>query len=211
MQTQCSHSLKRHTWSAHIGRFLKIDFNRAPSWDPGECVSPALARCSTIFSPACCSRALSNGATLVRVPEPLPRIETIGSGPRLRPPGPPPDVEPYPDEMVKLRSAGEKLQRKFRGTVFNEDTMNDFMHMAADVFAEVGFRVGVDWYQGRHPISGESVTVPQVMIAGRISAEIETDHDRVKHGIVNATAGGQAGYIRPDGTKREDPAKKLIV
>lgn len=128
-----------------------------------------------------------------------------------KPAPPPPDVEPYPDEVPRIQKAAQVLQEKFKGVTFNETTMNSFMHAAAELFAEVGFKVGVDWYQGRHPISGEVITVPQVMIAGRITPEAETDHDRVKHGIVNATAGGQAGYIRADGTKREDPKSKLIL
>jgi hypothetical protein len=55
------------------------------------------------------------------------------------------------------------------------------------------------------------VWLPQVEVIGRSRPEEETDHDRVKWGVVKGLADGQPGYVRADGTKHEDPKSKLIL
>lgn len=121
-----------------------------------------------------------------------------------------PDVDPYYDEFAKLKHVGEQLQGRFRNTVFNEDTMNQYMHAAAEMFGEVGWKVGVTWDQAV-TMTGEAITLPTINFVGRITPEPETDHERLQHNVVHGLADGQEGYIRPDGTKREDPRKKLIT
>ena len=118
--------------------------------------------------------------------------------------------EPYPDEYPKLQRAGELLQRRFHNTVFTEETMNQFMQAAAELFGEAGWRIGVDWDQAVHPATGESVTLPKIIFQERISPEEETDHNRVQWGVVKGLADGQPGYVRADGSKHEEPRKKLI-
>ena len=53
--------------------------------------------------------------------------------------------------------------------------------------------------------------VPKIRIVGRTKHETETDHDRLKFEITHGMADGQAGYIREDGTKTEDPIRKIIT
>jgi hypothetical protein len=48
-------------------------------------------------------------------------------------------------------------------------------------------------------------------VTGRNKVESETDHDRIKHGVVTGKADGKAGYVREDGTWHEDPKSKLIL
>lgn len=46
---------------------------------------------------------------------------------------------------------------------------------------------------------------------GRLKPETETDHERMRDGIVKGLDGGPGGYIREDGTITEEPIKKIIT
>jgi hypothetical protein len=55
------------------------------------------------------------------------------------------------------------------------------------------------------------VHLPHVELVGRNRSQGETDHDRVRYGVVHGLADGQKGYIRADGSKHEDPIRRDIL
>ena len=84
---------------------------------------------------------------------------------------------------------------------------------ARNLFGDAGMEIHIEWMQAMDPETGEELPfkAPSVTITGRVKKEEERDHDRVRHDIVTGKADGVAGYIREDGTKSEEPIKKLIV
>lgn len=52
--------------------------------------------------------------------------------------------------------------------------------------------------------------IPKVVVTGRTEALKEYDHDRQKFEVTKGLLDGRAGYIREDGTLREDPKKRDI-
>jgi hypothetical protein len=123
-----------------------------------------------------------------------------------------PDLDIYPDEQGKIQYVYEKLSRQFEFTPIKGDSDKKIFEMAVNNdFGEIGFRVVVTWkqlYEGGIPTG---VFLPGIEIIGRNKNEQEHDHDRHKWGVVKGLADGQAGYVREDGTYREDPIKKLIL
>lgn len=136
-------------------------------------------------------------------------VTRLGTAPKPKT-GPPPDVEPYADERNQIKDVGVILNNKFRNKVFTEKTMFEFVQACQEMYADIGWLVGVDWYQAKVPATGETTTIPNVIIMGRVNPLESIDHDRVQHDVVTGKMDGQAGWIRPDGRKTEDPAKKLI-
>lgn len=122
-----------------------------------------------------------------------------------------PDVEPYPDELPKVKDAFEKLSKLFANTAFSDAVQGQFDAAAKDLFGKAGFLVDVEWYGTRVAGLETPTVVPRVVITGRVKPEDETDHDRVRFGVVTGLADGQPGYIRPDGTLSEEPRKKDII
>lgn len=125
-----------------------------------------------------------------------------------------PDVgDIYPDEEHKLREAEARLQARFEFTTgFGSTDRRLLEQAAAELFGEVGWKVHVTWKEILTK-SGTSTDVwlPGIELVGRVKPEEELDHDRYKWGVVKGLADGQAGYIREDGTLREDPKSKLIL
>jgi hypothetical protein len=109
----------------------------------------------------------------------------------------------------------ERLQRQFEFTSMGDSDKRIFEMAAHNEFGEAGFRVQVSWQQ-IYQQEGEQqvptgVWLPGVEIVGRNKREEETDHDRVRWGVVRGLADGQAGYVRQDGSRHEEPIKKLIL
>ena len=52
--------------------------------------------------------------------------------------------------------------------------------------------------------------VPSISIVGRTQREESTDFERMQQEIVSGELDGQVGYLREDGTRREDARKKDI-
>jgi hypothetical protein len=123
-----------------------------------------------------------------------------------------PDLDIYPDEQAKIQYTYEKVCRQFEFTKIKGDSDKKIFEMAVNNdFGEIGFRVVVtlkQLYEGGVPTG---VFLPGIEIIGRNKNEQEHDHDRHKWGVVNGLADGQKGYVREDGTYREDPIKKLIL
>jgi hypothetical protein len=121
------------------------------------------------------------------------------------------DFEPYADEKPKVIKALEKIQRQFEFTPLNETNKRIFEMAAHNEFGEAGFRVQVTWQEIYKENLPTGVFLPGIEVVGRNKRELETDHDRVKWGVVKGLADGQSGYIREDGSKHEEPKSKLIL
>lgn len=127
-----------------------------------------------------------------------------------------PDLELYPDEFRKIALAMTKLESAFEFSVgFNERQRAEFDAAAREEFAKIGIEINVNWKQvykqtplGEYPTG---VWMPGVEPYARTRPESETDHDRIQWGTVKGLADGQPGYVRADGTKHEEPIKKLIL
>lgn len=135
---------------------------------------------------------------------------------------PPPDVEPYPSEMPRIKAAFEHLQSLWLQKRVGDpaDAAEHFNQQAVNLFGEIGFRVAVEWLEARNadgtpnnPFApGVPLFVPSISIVGRVRDEEETDHDRLQHDIVTGKADGKAGWIDPNtGQLKEDPKRKLIT
>lgn len=131
-----------------------------------------------------------------------------------------PDLNIYPHEQHKIQLAYEKLSAQFEFTPIKSDTDKTIFDMAAhNEFGEVGFQVEITWQQlyRQETVDGQQVPVPTgvwmpgIEITGRNKKEEEHDHDLHKWGVVKGLADGQPGYVREDGTKHEEPIRKIIT
>jgi hypothetical protein len=122
-----------------------------------------------------------------------------------------PDFTVYPDEYERVAKAWAKLE-EFEFQWGTEADRKIFEMACHTEMGKAGMQVNVTWRQERHPDGTPSqVFSPQVEICGRTKGESETDHDRMRYGIVKGLADGQPGYVREDGSKTEDPRKKDIL
>lgn len=131
-----------------------------------------------------------------------------------------PDIDPYPDEYEKIYAVGAKINEMFQFKNINNDEWPDLIERIIDMYDKVGFEVAVEPMDAckadGSPIMGSDgfpMRVPSVSFIGRTGSgqkETETDHDRVRHGIVTGKADGVKGYLREDGKLHEEPRKKLI-
>lgn len=131
-----------------------------------------------------------------------------------------PDLNIYPHEQHKIQLAYEKLSSQFEFTPIKSETDRTIFEMAAhNEFGEVGFKVEITWQQlwKKEVVGGQpthvptGVWMPGIEITGRNKVEAEHDHDLHKWGVVKGLADGQPGYVREDGSKREDPIKRIIT
>lgn len=126
------------------------------------------------------------------------------------------DWQPYPDELRRIGEVLTKLENAFEFQSGFEGTQRaSFNDAAKEAFAQIGIEVRINWREiyRRSPL-GEFPTgiwMPGVEPIGRTHKESETDHDRIQWGTVKGLADGQSGFIREDGTKHEEPIKKLII
>ncbi len=124
----------------------------------------------------------------------------------------PNDVEPYPSEWPKIKTVHERLNREFGNTPMTSSNQRHFEMAVSNQFGEIGFTTEVEWYQvGLSEEDMIPLFIPKVVFTGRTKSEKETDHDRMKFEITHGLADGQAGFIREDGTKTEDPIRKIIT
>jgi hypothetical protein len=123
------------------------------------------------------------------------------------------EIEPYPDELPKIKRAFERLQREFTNTPMTSSSQRHFDLMASNLFGEAGFKVNVEWRE-LAKVDGGSLGIhqPLVTLIGRVKAEEETDHDRLAHNIRAGLADGKKGVIDVNtGLLKEEPSKKLII
>jgi len=127
-----------------------------------------------------------------------------------------PDFQLYEDEIPKLSHVMTRLSNAFDFTHFTDTNKAIFEVAAHEEFARIGIEIVVNWQQvhrakedGTEEPTG--VWLPGIEPVGRVIKESETDHDRVRFGIVHGLGGGQPGYIRADGRKTEDPIRKDIL
>lgn len=124
-----------------------------------------------------------------------------------------PEVEPYPGELPKIKSAFERLSREFANTQMTPSSQRLFEMTASNLFGEAGFEVHVEW-RDLFSKEGENlgVTQPLVTLTGRVKKEEEVDHDRLKWEIRAGMVDGVKGVIDVNsGELKEEPSKKLII
>ena len=122
-----------------------------------------------------------------------------------------PDLNLYPDELEKVAVALTKLANAFEFTSFTDTNKAIFNIAVSEEFAKIGLTARVNWqeiWKGGEPTG---VWLPGVEPTGRLKPEVETDHERMRDGIVKGLDGGPGGYIREDGTITEDPIKRIIT
>lgn len=136
--------------------------------------------------------------------------------------------DPYYSELPKIKAAGDKLNRIFAFSGMEPWTERQFEVTARNLFGEAGFTIEVEWLQAKDPDTGEidpltgeidpetmedlPLRVPNIIFTGRVDRESERDHDRLRHEIVTGQGPDhQKGYIREDGSKHEEPIRKLIT
>jgi hypothetical protein len=120
------------------------------------------------------------------------------------------DFEPYPDELGRIAAAFEKIQTEFEFTPLTETNRRLFEMAVATELGEAGFLTAVKWQEVYKNDTPTGVFIPTVQLTGRNRREQETDHDRIRFGVVKGLADGQPGYVREDGQRREDPLRKNI-
>lgn len=123
----------------------------------------------------------------------------------------PEHVELYPSEINEIKVLSARLQRKYGFTQMGESQRVQFNHEVEDEFGKLGLRARVTW---SIDVSGDTdrniFHIPTVSIAGRTERGASTDFDRIQSEIVDGEADGQVGFLREDGTRREDARKKSI-
>lgn len=133
---------------------------------------------------------------------------------RAKSQAPPEAVEIYPSEIVKVKSAFQRLEDTFARRLVDDpkEAAEAFNQMAVNVFGEIGFTVEVEWMEAKeNPFGPATMYVPQISISGRTRKETEIDHDRMQHDVVSGLADGVKGYIREDGSEHEEPIRKIIT
>lgn len=123
----------------------------------------------------------------------------------------PEHVELYPSELNEIKVLSARLQRKFGFKQMNEAVRKEFVREVEGEFEKLGLRAWVTWSLD---VSGDTDTnlfhVPTVSIVGRTERNAETDFERIQHEVVEGEADGKTGYIREDGSRREDSLRKNI-
>jgi len=122
-----------------------------------------------------------------------------------------PDLQIYPDEQHRIQLALEKIQRQFEFTPMNETNKRVFEMAAHNEFGEAGFRIEIEWKEILKNGLPTGIHLPHLEVIGRNKVESETDHDRYQWGVVKGLADGQPGYVREDGSRHEEPRKKIIL
>lgn len=127
-----------------------------------------------------------------------------------------PDFQLYPDEHTKIAIAMTRLSNAFDFSSFSEKTKRIFDVAAREEFGRIGLVVHINWqeiYQktGLDTDEPTGIWIPQIEPYARHTPESETDHDRMRYGIVKGLDGGEPGYIRADGSVSDEPLKKDIL
>lgn len=127
-----------------------------------------------------------------------------------------PDFDMYPDEEVRVAQLLTKLGNQFdfsQGKYGPDGPDRRIFESAVQAeFDKIGLKVRINWEQMTYPDGTYSnVYRPGVEPYGRSKEEGETDHDRWQWGVTKGLMTGEPGYVREDGSKHEDPKRKLIL
>lgn len=117
-------------------------------------------------------------------------------------------MELYPSELNQVRDIATKLQKKYGFSSFNDRTREIYEREVVEEFATIGLEARVTWSMDVDSKTDNLYHIPTVEILGRIDNEFNMDHERMKHEVTSGELDGKAGFIREDGTFREDPIKK---
>lgn len=120
-------------------------------------------------------------------------------------------IELYPSEMNEVKLLSARLQRKYGFKQLTQSVRDEFTKEVEGEFEKIGLRARVTWTVD---VSGDTdmdlFHIPTVSIVGRTERNKETDFDRIQREIVDGELDGKTGYIREDGSRREDARKKDI-
>lgn len=154
----------------------------------------------------------NKGATILTAkPEPAPVPEA---------------VEVYGDELEAIAKVGARVNEMFAHKNVNNDEWPQVIERIITMFDEIGWEVGVDLYDAQREVpdgaggmvkvpvinnDGFPMRVPSVAILGRSrNKEYETDHDHIRHNVINGLYDGKKGVIDPNTGELKEPRKKLI-
>lgn len=123
----------------------------------------------------------------------------------------------YPSEAKAVQGIMHLLKEKhsFKGvkTIDQEDAIKRVFEVEAqNRCAEIGLIATVQWDPecSDDPNDWNLYWNPRLIISGRTQKLDEIDHDRMSYEVTHGVADGQAGYIREDGSKHEEPKRKDI-
>lgn len=139
--------------------------------------------------------------------------------------------ELYDSEKVLVRQIQQAMMLKhtFRGISTLEDeesAKRAFTEEATNRCAEIGFGAEVLWtwesdnpdddppqspWVSDDPNNFDLIWYPRIVITERFDKGFQFDHERQQREVASGVLDGQPGYIREDGSKREDPIKKQIT
>lgn len=139
--------------------------------------------------------------------------------------------ELYDSEKVKVQQIRQAMMLKhtFRGVRTLEDEENikrAFTEEATNRCAEIGFGAEVEWvwesdnpdddppqspWVDDDPNNMDLIWHPRIVITERFDKGFQFDHERQQREVASGVLDGQPGYIREDGSKREDPIRKTII
>jgi hypothetical protein len=117
----------------------------------------------------------------------------------------------YPDELERIAVALTKLANAFEFTSFTDTNKAIFNIAVSEEFAKIGLTARVNWQEICTAEGPTGVWLPGVEPTGRLKPESETDHDRMRDGIVKGLDGGPKSYIRENNTITENPIKRIIT
>lgn len=114
------------------------------------------------------------------------------------------------DERNAIKRVNEALERTLaKMTSFDIPDQMKYETEAINRYNEIGYEIDITWERLPSPLPSLTALQPLITILGKLFQH-ETDYDKIKHDIVTGRVDGQAGYVREDGTLREDPKKKTI-
>lgn len=129
----------------------------------------------------------------------------------------PPEVELYEHEKREFaQCAAEMLHRYMANTTMGDEaTQRRFRNEAADVFAEKGYRV---WVEFEPDVSDDPADM-NIYWKATFSCQGRTDpltagfdHDRQQREVVDGVFDGKKGWIDPNtGALKDDPKSKIIL
>lgn len=130
---------------------------------------------------------------------------------------PTPEVELYEHEKKEFAMcAAEMLSRHLDTTdMISETRQLKFRNEAAELFAEHGFKVWVDFEMdvSDDPSDMNVYVSPTFSCQGRTDPVTEGfDHDRQQREVVDGVFDGKKGWIDPNtGKLKDDPKSKIIL
>lgn len=122
-----------------------------------------------------------------------------------------PVVDVDGDEREKIREINGILSRRYKDIKhFDALQQMRFDTEARERYNSIGFEITIEWERVPSIMPEVPLFSPKITILGKLYPN-ETDYDKLKRDTAEGKIDGVKGYIREDGTLREDPIKKTII